>query len=83
MTKKYVKFRSSSGRVVEVYAIRLPSGALLIPSRHDADRRHFTWREVAPGTSDHKRWLPVAVDEPDPRTVPHHPPTPPGGASHA
>lgn len=55
------------GRIVEIKSIRLSNGNLLIPRRKAEDRRQAEWAEVAPGTSDYKRWLPVAVDEPDPR----------------
>ncbi len=55
------------GRVVELKAIRLPNGNLLIPHRQAADRAQVELVEVRPGTSDYKRWLPVAVDEPDSR----------------
>lgn len=64
MPAKLVKIGT---RFLEVKSILLPSGNLLIPSRTEADRRMVEWREVEPGTSDHKRWLPVAVEEPDPR----------------
>ncbi len=57
------------GRIVEIKAIRLPNGNLLIPRRQAADRDQVELVEVRPGSSDHKRWLPVAVDEPDPRSA--------------
>lgn len=66
MPAKIVKFRSSSGRKVEVKSIRLANGNLLILKRPAPDQRH-EWTEVAPGTSDYKRWAGVMVDEPDPR----------------
>jgi len=65
MPAKHVKFRS--GRVAVVKSIRLPNGNLLIPQRHSDDPSQAVWCEVEPGTSLYKRWLPVAVDEPDPR----------------
>jgi hypothetical protein len=65
MPAKTIKLQT--GQRVTVQAVRLPSGNLVIPSRHPDDRDVATWREVAPGDADHKRWLPVAVDGPDPR----------------
>jgi hypothetical protein len=65
MPAKRVKLRS--GQVIVVKAIRLPNGNLLIPKRMAHDRTEVGWAEVEPGTSDFKRWTPVAVDEPDPR----------------
>lgn len=65
MPAKVLKLQS--GRIVEIKAIRLSNGNLLIPARDDADRTQAVWKEVAPGTSDFKRWLPVACDDPDPR----------------
>ena len=57
------------GRVVEVKSIRLQNGNLLIPRRKADDWNQAEWAEVEPGSSDYKRWLPVAVDEPDPRGI--------------
>lgn len=68
MPAKYVKMYGS-GRIVEIKSIRLANGNLLIPARATHDRTQVVWKEVEPGTSDHKRWLPVAVEEPDPRTA--------------
>jgi hypothetical protein len=65
MPKKIVKLHS--GRIVEIKSIRLANGNLLIPARSEEDRTVVVWQEVEPGTSLHKRWLPVAEDEPDPR----------------
>lgn len=59
--------KTDTGKILIIKSIRLPNGNLVIPSRAEHNRKEFAWREVAPGTSDYKRWLPVAVDEPDPR----------------
>lgn len=67
MPNKTIKL--NGGRIVEVESIRLANGNLLIPSRHPDDRSQAVWAEVEAGSSDYKRWLPVAVDKPDPRTV--------------
>jgi hypothetical protein len=60
------RIKTASGRIVEVKAIRLPNGNLLVPRRNRAENR-AEWAEVAPGSPEFKRWLPVAVDEADPR----------------
>lgn len=65
MPPKTIKL--AGGRIIEIKSIRLANGNLLIPSRRADDRTQVEWREVEPGTGDHKRWLPVASDEPDPR----------------
>jgi hypothetical protein len=65
MPAKFVKL--NGGRVVTVESIRLANGNLLIPRRREDDRTQVDWAEVEPGTSDYKRWLPVAEDKPDPR----------------
>jgi hypothetical protein len=65
MPAKRVKLHS--GAVVSVKAILLPNGNLLIPRRMEHDRTLAEWAEVAPGNSDYRRWLPVAVSESDPR----------------
>lgn len=59
----------STGRRVVVQSFSLPNGNLLIPSRMGHDRTLCEWVEVAPGSSEHKRWLPVAVEAPDPREM--------------
>lgn len=65
MPPKIIKLRS--GLKVTVKSILLPNGNLLIPKRLPEDRNQAEWVEVTPGTSDHKRWLPVSIAEPDPR----------------
>jgi hypothetical protein len=64
MPAKLVK--TGSGRIVEVKSIRLKNGNLLVPRRNRETNR-ADWVEVSPGDPDYKRWLPVAVDEADPR----------------
>jgi hypothetical protein len=68
MPKKIIKLHT--GQRIEIKAVRLDNGNLVIPARHEKDRSEPIWIEVTPGTSDYKRWLPVAVDEPDPRSDP-------------
>jgi len=70
MPAKYVKMHT--GRVVEIKSVLLPSGNLVVPRRMEHDRKIVDWIEVVPGTSDHKRWLPVAVKEADPRSTPEY-----------
>jgi hypothetical protein len=65
MPAKFIK--TDTGKVVRIKAFRLPNGNLVIPQRMERDRTKAEWVEVEPGSSLHKRWLPVAVDEPDPR----------------
>ena len=65
MPRKIVK--THSGRIVEIYSIRLPNGNLLIQVPDPADRSKAIWSEVKPGSSEFKRWLPVAEDGADPR----------------
>jgi hypothetical protein len=65
MPSKFKKL--NGGRMVEIKSIHLQNGNLLIPSRHPENRKQMAWLEVEPGTSLYKRWLPVAVDESDPR----------------
>ena len=65
MPSKIVKL--SGGRTIAIESIRLANGNLLIPKRKADDPSQVELVEVAPGTSDYKRWLPVAVDKPDPR----------------
>lgn len=65
MSSKQLK--THTGRIVHMESIRLSNGNLLIPGRHPDDRSQAVWMEVEPGSSDYKRWLPVAVDKPDPR----------------
>lgn len=65
MPPKTIKL--DGGRVVTVKSIRLANGNLLIPRRTVDDRDVVDWVEVAPGSSDFKRWSSVACDEPDPR----------------
>jgi len=60
------------GRIVEIKSVLLPNGNLVISRRMAHDRNMVDWVEVAPGTSDHKRWLPVAVKEADPRSTPEY-----------
>lgn len=60
------RVKTESGRIVEVKSIRLANGNLLVPRRNRAESR-AEWVEVRPGEPEFKRWLPVAVDEPDPR----------------
>lgn len=67
MPAKQIKL--NGGRVVTVESIRLKNGNLLIPKRREDDPTLTKLVEVKPGSSDHKRWLPVAVDGPDPRKV--------------
>jgi hypothetical protein len=64
MPAKHIK--TASGRVVAVKSIRLANGNLLVPRRDRATNR-AVWAEVKPGEPEYKRWLPVAVDEADPR----------------
>ena len=49
-----------------IKSVKLPNGNLCILKR-PAEGGEHVWTEVAPGTSDYKRWKNVAVDEPDPR----------------
>jgi hypothetical protein len=65
MPAKWIKMHS--GVRVEVKSIRLKNGNLLIPRRRADNRKVVELVEVKPGSADYKRWLPVAVDEPDPR----------------
>lgn len=65
MPAKVVKL--AGGRTITIKSIKLANGNLLIPSRSPEDWHAVVWREVEPGTSDFKRWWPVAVDETDPR----------------
>ena len=65
MPAKTIKL--NGGRIVEVMSIRLKNGNLLIPRRRADDPSVTELVEVEPGTSDYKRWLPVAEDRPDPR----------------
>ncbi len=58
--------RTKHGKLM-MKSILLQNGNLLIPSRAEHDRDELTWKEVQPGSSDFKRWLPVSVQEPDPR----------------
>ena len=67
MPAKVIK--THTGRIVTIESIRLKNGNLLIPGRDPKDRTQAIWVEVAPGSSDYKRWLPVAEDKPDPRKV--------------
>lgn len=62
MPAKIIK--TDSGRIIILKSVMLSNGNLLIPKRleHGVD-----WVEVDPTSADYKRWLPVAVDEPDPR----------------
>lgn len=59
--------KTDTGRVIVIKSVLLPNGNLLIPARMEEDRKTADWREVEPGTSDYKRWLPVAENEADPR----------------
>jgi hypothetical protein len=59
-----------TGKLLTVKSIHLANGNLLVLQRTAADRTKVEWVEAAPGTPLYKRWLPVAVDEPDPRTTP-------------
>lgn len=59
--------KTDAGRIIEIKSIKLVNGNLLIPQRTAENRNIAEWVEVEPGTSLYKRWLPVAVDEPDPR----------------
>lgn len=65
MPAKTIKL--DGGRIVTVKSIRLANGNLLVLQRRADDRAQLEWVEVAPGTSQYKRWLPVAIDEADPR----------------
>lgn len=67
MPAKTIKL--NGGRIVTIESIRLPNGNLLIPGRDPSDRARAIWVEAEPGTSEYKRWLPVAEDKPDPRKV--------------
>jgi hypothetical protein len=71
MPAKVIKI-FGSGIKVELKAIRLANGNLLIAKRMDHDRTQIHWAEVSPGTSDFKRWSSVVVDEPDPREHPEY-----------
>lgn len=64
--------RTHGGRWITVKSVRLPNGHLVIPQRMAHDRTVTEWVEVMPGSSEHKRWLPVAEDEPDPRLSPDY-----------
>jgi hypothetical protein len=66
--------RTKLGKVT-IKSIRLRNGRLLIPARAADDQDEVVWKEVAPGTSDFKRWSAVAVQEPDPRKPPRRPRT--------
>lgn len=59
-------FKTASGRMVAVKSIRLSNGNLLIPKLDRATNR-AEWVEVTPAQPEYKRWMPVSVDEPDPR----------------
>lgn len=65
MPAKTIKL--NSGRIVVIESIRLKNGNLLIPRRRTDDWSLTELVEVEPGTSEYKRWLPVAEDKPDPR----------------
>jgi hypothetical protein len=67
MPPKQIKL--AGGMRGTVKSIRLANGNLLILKRTEADRNEVEWVEVEPGTSDFKRWAPVACDEADPRTA--------------
>jgi hypothetical protein len=66
MPAKLKKF--NGGRTVAIKSIHLANGNLLVPQRDPRDRSEVVWVEVTPDSSLYKRWLPVGVNEPDPRT---------------
>ena len=66
MAAKIIKI---GGRKIRIYSVKLPNGNLVIPKRMEHDRNEVDWVEVAPGSSDHKRWSFVACEEADPRTT--------------
>lgn len=64
MAPKHV--RTKFGKMT-IKSVLLPNGNLVIPARSEKDRDEIVWKEVAPGTSDYKRWKAVSVQEADPR----------------
>jgi hypothetical protein len=70
MPKKILKM--FSGRVVEIYAVRLPSGSVVVPSRMPQDRNVGYWKLVKPDSKEAKWWSGVTIDGSDPRDDPDY-----------
>jgi hypothetical protein len=68
MPKKILKMQS--GKVVEIYAVRLQSGGIVVPSRMPHDRTIGYWGLVRPDSQEAKWWSGVTIDGPDPRAEP-------------
>lgn len=63
MPKKHLKLQS--GTRVEVYAVRLKNGSVLVPARMPHDRTLVYWKVA--DKADRKRWQYVTIDGDDPR----------------